>query len=367
MTSDGSTPGPGWHPDPWFSGQHRYWDGRTWTGDVFPDGPTESGALPQVVLRDESDRPPVPPPAARSATPPPAPTWGYSAASAPVATSVFEPWETLGDTAEPTPRRRLTTNQINALALAIGLVLGFAVVANLVARHGHRTVAIVPSPAAPLVPTVPAVPSPSASNPVSNDPSAPLLQRLVVRQPDVQPTNTVQLLDGGNQVTGQTTLDLCNGRYPSEALRSARLQVVEYDGGGSGVLSTEAVLYRHGSDAAQAMSEVRSVAAGCPNGPVVSPVGEPTTTTRFQAAPDASWPQVAGVTRQAYAFTTTDSLGVSEAHVAVYLQRGRVLEGVYFPAPEGRQPAVNGETTIAGIARIFEERIAALPASAVSG
>src|SRR3954453_15918508 len=134
MTSDGSTPGPGWHPDPWFSGQHRYWDGRTWTGNVFPDGPTESGALPQVALRDESDRPPVPPPAARSATPPPAPTWGYSAASAPVATSVFEPWQTLGDTAEPTPRRRLTTNQINALALAIGLVLGFAVVANLVAR-----------------------------------------------------------------------------------------------------------------------------------------------------------------------------------------------------------------------------------------
>ena len=367
MTSDGTAPGPGWPPDPWFSGQHRYWDGRTWTGDVFPDGPTESGALPQVALRDESDRPPVPPPAARSATPPPAPTWGYSAASAPVATSVFEPWETLGDTAEPTPRRRLTTNQINALALAIGLVLGFAVVANLVARHGHRTVAIVPSPAAPLVPTVPAVPSPSASNPVSNDPSAPLLQRLVVRQPDVQPTNTVQLLDGGNQVTGQTTLDLCNGRYPSEALRSARLQVVEYDGGGSGVLSTEAVLYRHGSDAAQAMSEVRSVAAGCPNGPVVSPVGEPTTTTRFQAAPDASWPQVSGVTRQAYAFTTTDSLGVSEAHVAVYLQRGRVLEGVYFPAPEGRQPAVNGQTTIAAITHIFEERIAALPASAVSG
>ena len=39
----------------------------------------------------------------------------------------------------------------------------------------------------------------------------------------------MQLLDGGNQVAGQTTLDLCNGRYPSEALHSARLQVVEYD------------------------------------------------------------------------------------------------------------------------------------------
>src|SRR3954465_5801874 len=137
ITSDGTTPGPGWHPDPWFSGQPRYWDGRTWTGDVFPDGPTESGALPQVALRDEWARPPVPPPAARSATPPPAPTWGYSAASAPVATSVFEPWETLGDTAEPTPRRRLTVAQINALALAVGLVLGFVVVGKGVASPAH--------------------------------------------------------------------------------------------------------------------------------------------------------------------------------------------------------------------------------------
>src|SRR5947209_4462104 len=145
MTSDGTSPtqsgpGPGWHPDPWFSGQHRYWDGRTWTGDVFPDGPTESGALAHVTLRDESDRPPVPPPAARSAAPPPAPTWGYSAAhsaahsaaTTPLATSVFEPWETIGDTPEPAPRRKLTVAQINALALAVGLVLGFVVVEKVV-------------------------------------------------------------------------------------------------------------------------------------------------------------------------------------------------------------------------------------------
>ena len=372
MTSDGtglgSGPGPGWHPDPWFSGQHRYWDGRTWTGDVFPDGPTESGALSTVTLRDETDRPPVPPPAARSSTPPPAPTWGYAAASAPVATSVFEPWETIGDTPGPAPRRKLTVNQVNALVLAIGLLLGFVVVEKVVAHHGTRAApAAVPAPAAPLVPTVPASPSPSASNPLSNDPSAPFLQRLVVRQTDVPSANTVQLLDGGNSVTGQTTLDLCNGTYPSEALRSARLQVVEYDGGGSGVLSTEAVLYRHGSDAAQAMNEIRSVAASCPDRPVVSPVGEPTITTRFQPAPDGSWPQVAGVARQAYAFTTTDSLGVTDTHIAVYLQRGRVLEGVYFPAPSGAQPPVDGETTIDGIEHVFEERIAALPEAVVAG
>src|SRR5436305_6830224 len=187
MTSDGSTPGPGWHPDPWFSGQHRYWDGRAWTGDVFPDGPVGSDDVPRVTLRAECERPPVPPPAARSATPPPSPTWGYAAA--PAATTVFEPWDMLDSgTPESAPRRGLTAFQLNALMLAVGLLLGFVVVEKIVSGHGHKAAASAPLPAAPVVPTVPTVPaspSPSSSAPVSNDPSAPLLQGLVVRQQDV--------------------------------------------------------------------------------------------------------------------------------------------------------------------------------------
>ena len=288
MTNQTDVPGPGWHPDPWFSGQHRYWDGRTWTGDVFPDGPVGSYGTPQIALRPEGQRPPVAPPTTRSAVAPPPPTWAFGGGP-PAPTTVFAPWELL----EPVPapqRRRLTPRQINALALAVGLVLGFVVVEKAVEHSGHKKPAAAQTPLTPVVPTVPASPSPPSSSPVSNDPSAPLLQRLVVRQQDVTTANRVQLLDGGNQVSGQTTLDLCNGRFPSEALRSARLQVVEYDGAGAGVLSTEAVLYRHGGDAAQAMQEVEAVAAKCPHSPVVSPVGEPTVTTRFQAAPDASWP-----------------------------------------------------------------------------
>lgn len=363
-------PGAGWHPDPWFSGQHRYWDGRSWTADVFPDGPVGGYGTPQVALRPESERPPGPPPTSRSSAAPLPPTWGLAAEAPTAPTTAFQPWELLAPESEPAGRRRrLTALQINALALAVGLVLGFVVVEKAVAHHGRKAAAAAPAPAAPapLVPTVPASPSPASSAPVSNDPAAPVLQRLVVRQQDVPGTNPVQLLDGGNQVSGQTTLDLCNGHYPSESLRSARLQVVEYDGAGSGVLSTEAVLYRHGTDADQAMREVRSVAARCPNRPVVSPVGEPTATTRFQSAPDRSWGKVGGVNRLAFAFTTTDSLGLTQSHVAVYLQRGRVLEGVYFPAPAGAQPPVDGQTGIAGIVSVFEQRIAALPASAVAG
>jgi hypothetical protein len=178
---------------------------------------------------------------------------------------------------------------------------------------------------------------------------------------------TVATIPGGTQVSGQATLDLCNGTFASEALRTARLQVAATDANGNEVLSTEAVLYSSPATAAQAMSELKSVAAKCPSTPVTSPVGEPAVTTTFNAAPDASWPPVATVQRQAYDFVTTDQTGQSQHNIAVYLQRGRVLMGVYFAETVGAQATVDGQTTTAGIVHIFETRMAQLPASTVNG
>jgi len=356
--SEGAGPTAGWYPDPWFTGQHRFWSGRAWTGDVFPDGPAGSTAAP-VVPRPASERPPSSPPTARSAQPPPAPTFAYTATLAPP-TDPMGPWDLMES--EP-PRRRLpVTWQVNALALVVGLIVGFFVVERAVSDHGSNSSASRPPAFTPQQP-----PSAVPTSPASDDPSAPLLQRLVVRQVDVPPTSTVQLLDGGNLDTGETTLDLCNGTYPSEALRGARLQVVELARDGTDALSTEAVLYRTPADAAQAMTELQHVAASCPAHDVVSPVGEPTVTTRFKAPPDRSWPQVAGVTRQAYAFTTTDASGQTDTAVAVYLRRGRLLEGVYFHSPAGAQPAVDGQTTVADITHVFEQRIAAVPGASIGG
>jgi hypothetical protein len=365
----GGTPGAGWYPDPWFNGQHRYWTGSQWTGDVFTDTPSVPASP-----RADYERPPAPPPTQRASTPPPAPSFGYAGNVAPQTspTAVYgdpSSWDML-ESGLPTVEReawwrRLSRRQLNAIALVTGLVIGFVVVAAVV-RPGHDSSAA--SPVTPLpAPTLPLAPSPQSSTPVSSDPDASYLQRLVVRQPDVVAGNSVQLLNAGNQVVGQTTLDLCNGTYPSEGLRSARLQVVEYDGTGLPVFSTEAVLYQSPKDAAQAMGELRSVAASCPNGPVTSPVGEPTVTTRFHAAPDKGWPSVAGVQRAAYSFTTTDQFGETDQRIAVYVQRGRVLEGLYFDMPTGTQPAVDGQTSVSGIVHLFEQRIAALPASVVTG
>src|SRR2546423_11483460 len=65
-------------------------------------------------------------------------------------------------------------------------------------------------------------PNPSAPAP-ARDPSAPLLARLVVTDAAVGRALTVAGLQGGNGLT-QPTLDLCNGTFPSESMRTARLQ-----------------------------------------------------------------------------------------------------------------------------------------------
>jgi hypothetical protein len=209
----------------------------------------------------------------------------------------------------------------------------------------------------------------SSSPPPPKDAASSVLPPLVLQQSDVDPTLSVRLLNRGDQIRGQTTatLDVCNGKFPSEALRTARLQDALVDAQSNELLSTEAVLYKDASATAQAFSELRSVAAKCPASPVSSPVGEPTVTTKFNPAPDAGWASVPTVDRQAYSFTTTDQSGKSFPGVAVYLRHGRALMGIYFAQPNGAQPAVQGQTTIEGIVTVFANRLAQLPTSIVGG
>ncbi len=197
----------------------------------------------------------------------------------------------------------------------------------------------------------------------STDPSRSALSSLIVKPDDVATSHTVALLLGGDGLS-QPTLDLCNGTFPSESRRTARLQDVVIDQQGEGALSTEAVLYRDTEAAEQAMSELDSVVAACPATPVRSPVGEPAVTTKFNPRPDGDWPQTPSVNRKAFDFTTVDEAGQTSRYVAVYLQRGRALMGVYFPKPEA-PPAVAGQTGIPGIVEVFAKRMAALPASVV--
>lgn len=341
----GGTPGvPGWYADPFSNTLLRWWTGQSWT---FSTTDGRAGPVP----------PPPPSPPTVMPTPPPLP------APRPPATAPRPATPTSQPTPPRTPGavRTFVTSRKVLVAVVVGLIVGVIGVRILDRPTKRSTSGSDASGAAGgRVPTT----TTPGSRTAPADPSASALSSLVVKPADVSANLTVVLLPGGGGLS-QATLDLCNGTYPSEARRTARLQDVVLDDQGKQLLSTEAVLYADSAGTTQAFSELRTVSSSCPSTPVPSPVGEPTVITKFNPAPDGSWPQTATVSRVAFDLTTTDSTGQTDHTVAVYLRRGRALMGVYFGQPDGPQPAVAGETTIPGIVGVFAARMAALPASVV--
>jgi hypothetical protein len=137
----------------------------------------------------------------------------------------------------------------------------------------------------------------------------------------------------GVGVKNTITLDLC-GRagYPSEKLRTARLQVNYLKRNTALGLSNEVVAYKPGG-AAQAMAEVTRRAGSCPAGPIVT--GDPTlpplrfTITRIKVSnllPGylAVRVRVRGV---------INGKARDETSYAVYQRLGNVLSGTYSFGP----------------------------------
>ena len=361
-----TAPLPGWYEDPWNAGQRRYWDGQTWTGHVYsgrwtmPEAriwsPSGYDALQGEEEAAATEEYIAPAPAPEIPLPPPPPSPAPPVPPAEPARSGLGRWVPV----------------LLVLAVVVGLAGGFgAVYAATGGFHRHNKLRL--STPATTTPTAPRLlpPSLGTGNGVqpspSGDPAAKTLSDLVVRQSDVASNVTVEPIVGGNLVSGAATLDICNGTFPSEANRTARLQVVATSDQGELLLSTEAVAYDKPASTAQAFDELKSVAAKCPTTPVVSPVSEPTVTTKVNAAPDGAWPKVATVDRLAFDLTTTDEQGQTQRTIAVYLHRGRILIGVYFANPDGTQPAVNGQTSLPGIVNVFATRLAQLPANIVNG
>jgi hypothetical protein len=139
----------------------------------------------------------------------------------------------------------------------------------------------------------------------------------------------------GTEVRGQVTLNLCGAHYPSERLRTARVQTAvasrPTDTGKNELASFEAVLYRDDQAAASAMSELAAAAKHCPQSTrVPSGVeGLPPMAWRFHRAPDAHWPKVKGVQRLAYDVTLSASHGRTGHLHYVYQRSGRTLVALY--------------------------------------
>jgi hypothetical protein len=332
-TADTTWP-PGWYSDPWTAGQYRYWTGTTWTGETNRWGPTNAGGAA-----------------------------AWPAVSSPVTSGYGLP--TGEAPADAPPARPTRRGPVIAGVIALVLLVAASATVGYIIDSRSRS----KSSADNTAPTTPGTTTPGGgttpgSAPASTDPDRLVLGGLVVQQSDVGAKRTVVLIPNGAS-TAKPTLDLCNGDYPSERLRTARLQVATADAAGNTALSTEAVLYKNPAAAAQAMRELVAVRASCPHKPVASPVGEGTAQTEFKPAPDASWPRNPAVQRQAYSMITT-AAGQSHASIAVYLRRGRALLGIYFLQPNGVQPSVAGERSIANIVAVFEARLARLAPAVVN-
>jgi hypothetical protein len=110
----------------------------------------------------------------------------------------------------------------------------------------------------------------AAAHPATESTSS-LLTRVVLRPSQVGPGYRLQQRRDGHGVRGFVTLDMCGFSFPSEGLRTGRLQVNYVRSGPTVQLSNEVVTYRRGG-AQQALREIGRAARHCPRGPVRSTV-----------------------------------------------------------------------------------------------
>jgi hypothetical protein len=191
---------------------------------------------------------------------------------------------------------------------------------------------------------------------------AELLAAVSLTESDVAPGSSIQPYEGGTEVFGRTSLDLCFGDFPSEDLRSGRNQVWISDATGTAKVSSEAILYPAPEDAVQAMEELARAREECPSEPVDPPEPDRDPLSwDFLPAPDGDWPQEAGVTRQAYAFEATDAAGETWTSTATYLQRGRMILALYATPPDSPSATLRNAPDPARFVEVMGNRLAGLP------
>ena len=158
--------------------------------------------------------------------------------------------------------------------------------------------------------------------------AGPLLERVLLQPNQVGDGYLMSKFEQGSVVTNQVSLDLCGFRFPSERLRSGRLQVAYLHDGGVTQLSNEVVSYR-GRGTQQALTELRRAVTRCPRvairGPVVGAVPIAHRLTRITDARLLK-PYVAVVDRNT---AVVNGKRVVKWNVRVYQVRGSVLSGIY--------------------------------------
>lgn len=163
------------------------------------------------------------------------------------------------------------------------------------------------------------------------------------------------LIDYGDQVDGQITLDFCGATFRTERERVARNQTAISDADGQWAGASEVVRYEPGR-AAAALDEVRDAIASCdPDQPADSNVdGVPTAYWTSTPIDDDLLPDVVE-DHVAVDVTITAEDGTSQRSAFIYQRRGDLLVGTYATATD----------RAAELANAVGRRLAAAPADRV--
>lgn len=167
--------------------------------------------------------------------------------------------------------------------------------------------------------------------------SPPDVSKMVLTPPQVGVGYVLVQRRDGVGVKNTVTMDLC-GRtgYPSEKLRTARLQVNYLKSGTTLGLSNEVVAYKNGG-AAQAMREALHHAQTCPKTPIST--GDPTLPPlRFTITRITGPKLLKGYLAVRVRVTgTVKGRKVDETSYAIYQRLGNVLSGTYSFGPNTQE------------------------------
>ncbi len=162
---------------------------------------------------------------------------------------------------------------------------------------------------------------------------APDLRRVVLTGAQVGSGYKLAAFPGGTSFIGETTLDLCAGTYPSETLRTGRLQVSYSHPANTVAVSNEVVTYVPGG-AQLALAEVTDVARSCARKPVTTTANGVTTTFKTMPLTDKQLPPGAVVVKLEI-HAHAGKKHANETGIAIYQVKGDTLSGVYTFVAKG--------------------------------
>jgi hypothetical protein len=139
-----------------------------------------------------------------------------------------------------------------------------------------------------------------------------------------------ELLPGGDEITGQVTLDMCGVVFPSEGLRLARYQRAARKPDGESVINNENVIYRTAGDATQALNELRAAISGCNQDEFIPSTVQGVPPLRYRLQPIA--PNLLTALAGDHVAVTAEvssQQGETRQYALIYQRRGAILVGTF--------------------------------------